>query len=104
MVNIGRLAICGALRTVGSCRDGGGVRPATPVRSAVIWTFNETSCTANNGSNCTFQSPGGLALAQLTLPDINSSGTWSGSFIASTHTFSSTGDTNFIFELGGGFS
>ncbi len=75
--------------------------PASPVRAAVMWTFFETSCTANNGSNCTFQPSGGLALAQLTLPDINSSGTWSGSFTASTDTFTSTGDTNFLFQLTG---
>ena len=70
--------------------------PATPVRSAVIWTFYSTSCTAFFGFSCTLQ-PG--ELAQLALPDINSSGTWSGFFNASTDTFSNTGDTNFSFQL-----
>jgi hypothetical protein len=40
-------------------------------------------------------------LAQLTLPDINSSGTWSGFYNASTHSFTETGDTNFLFQLTG---
>jgi hypothetical protein len=71
--------------------------PVSAVRAAVIWTFFETSCTAVDGSNCTFQPPGGLA--QLTLPDINDSGTWSGFYNASTNTFTETGDTNFLFQL-----
>jgi hypothetical protein len=68
-------------------------------RSTVIWTFHETSCTAFDGSNCTFQPPGGLA--QLTLPDVDSSGAWSGFYNATTHTFIETGDTNFLFQLTG---
>ena len=68
-------------------------------RSTVIWTFHETSCTAFDGSNCTFQPPGGLA--QLTLPDVDSSGAWSGFYNATTHTFTETGDTNFLFQLNG---
>jgi len=73
--------------------------PMSAVRAAVIWTFYETSCIANDGSDCTFQPPGGLA--QLTLPDVNDSGTWSGFYNASTHSFIETGDTNFLFQLNG---
>jgi hypothetical protein len=73
--------------------------PVSAVRAAVMWTFFETSCTAFDGSNCTFQPQGGLA--QLTLPDINDSGTWSGFYNASTNTFTETGDTNFLFQLTG---
>lgn len=69
------------------------------VQAAVIWTFYETSCTALNGSNCTYQPPGGLA--QLILPDINSRGSWSFFYDSSTHMMNETGDTDFSFQLAG---
>lgn len=97
MVNIGRLAMLARFTLLVLAGAAVGLQ-ASPAR-AVIWTFYETSCVANDGSNCTYQPPGGLA--QLTLPDINSSGTWSGFYNASTHSFTETGDTNFLFQLTG---
>lgn len=70
---------------------------APAARSAVVWTFNETSCVAFNGSNCTFQPPNGLV--RLTLPDINASGTWLGFYNAATNSFTATGDTDFLFQV-----
>jgi hypothetical protein len=95
MVNIGRLTILARFTLLVLTGVAPGL-PASPVRAAVIWTFDSTSCTAVIGFPCTLQ-PG--ELAQLALPDINSSGTWSGFFNASTHTFTETGDTNFVFQL-----
>ncbi len=96
MVNIGRLAILARLTLLVLAGVALGL-PASPVRAAVMWTLNSTSCTTVTiGSPCTLQ-PG--ELAQLALPDINSSGTWSGFFNASTDTFTETGDTNFVFQL-----
>jgi hypothetical protein len=91
--NIGRLAMLArfALLVLAGVALG---LPASPVGAAVIWTFFGTSCAAFDGSNCTFQSPGGLA--HLTLPDINSSGTWSGFYNASTHSFTETGRHQFL--------
>lgn len=71
--------------------------PAAAARSAVIWTFFETSCSANSGANCTFQPASGLA--QLILPDINSSGSWSFFFDSATQTSTESGDTDFSFDL-----
>src|SRR3954468_2897442 len=70
---------------------------AGSARSEVVWRFFETSCTAVGGSNCTYQPPTGLA--QLVLPDINSSGSWTLFYNHISGQVTETGDTNFSFQL-----
>jgi len=98
MVNSVKLPIlrCCILLILIGAAAGGSIRSA---QCSVIWTFDETSCTAANGSDCTFQPPGGLA--QLVLPDIDSSGSWSFFYDSSTNMMTETGDTDFSFQLAG---
>jgi hypothetical protein len=98
MVNFGKLPslkCCILLLLIGAAA----MVSTRSARSSVIWTFHETSCTALNGSDCTYQPPGGLA--ELVLPDVNSHGSWSFFYNSSTHMMTETGDTDFSFQLAG---
>jgi PEP-CTERM motif len=60
----------------------------------VTWTFIETGCTSSNGGCQNLQLP--AAEGHLSLPDINSSGTYH--FFRIQNTVTETGDTDFSFQ------
>jgi hypothetical protein len=67
---------------------------ASAVATPVTWTFIETGCTPSPGGCQNLQLP--AAEAQLSLPDINSSGTYH--FSSGLGVIIETGDKDFIFQ------
>lgn len=74
---------------------------AVPAQAVVVWTFIETSCTAIAGGCDELPPLPGPIGATLTVPDINSSGTYSFFQSIDQPTPIVTGDMNFFFDWGG---
>ena len=72
---------------------------AVPAQATVVWTFIETSCTSMDGGCKQLQLPAAIG-ATLTVPDINSSGTYSFYQDINDLTPIVSGDMNFLFEWG----